>query len=94
MENKYQEALNHISELAEYTRSESSVKPYKDKLQELVDKEISVKPITLEPCHYECSKCYSTILPIGHKRTWYKQFNKYCPNCGQRIDWSEEEWRS
>ena len=54
-------------------------------IEELVDKETPMKP----NYHYDhsCGKCGSQRI---------KDFNdfvneKYCSNCGQKLDWSDED---
>lgn len=61
-----------------------------DRLEMLEKKEIPMKPIAH---HYEeigekpyikysCPKC-------DNKYQLIKNYGKYCPHCGQRLDWSE-----
>lgn len=52
-------------------------------LQELVDKEIPTKPNFNEFSHTECSICNVELYKSNGDR--------YCSNCGQKIDWSDEE---
>lgn len=48
-------------------------------LQELVDKETPMKPVKIfeRVC---CPKCSFPVIIIDN----------YCPNCGQRLDWSDK----
>ena len=50
-----------------------------DLLQELVDKETPTKPYK-DGKKYKCTKC--VIVRVSGNR---------CPNCGQKIDWSDED---
>lgn len=57
-------------------------------LQELVDKETPKK--MTETTSYSTTR--ACLCPICHKR-WSmsnRRKYKYCPNCGQKLDWSEE----
>ena len=83
MSNKYQEALLKLlnslnkSQFIKYGRDCEIV------LQELVDKETPKKTTKEVNEHYDydyyCPNCKGNV----------NRFNKYCKNCGQRIDWSE-----
>lgn len=49
-----------------------------------LEKQISQKPIQDSYCGfvtYECPKCHSEV----------KNGQKYCDDCGQKLDWSDEE---
>lgn len=48
--------------------------------QACVDKQIS-KPLESWGAYQRCLSCGETRIYFGN----------YCPNCGQKIDWSEEE---
>ena len=66
-------------------------KSWVNTLQKLVDKENPMKPIdgmtglTFKDAHKckLCPKCKGKGMAI--KKEW-----KYCPNCGQKLDWSDE----
>lgn len=48
---------------------------------EAIDKQIPKKPIEKSPWVYHCPRCDSQTID--------KKF-KFCPDCGQVLDWSEE----
>ena len=88
--NKYQEALNrikvHVPEYKLINNHIVEVDKHSDlcKLQELVDRETPMKPIELinderSTTHNCCPKCEVEV-----------DF-RYCSDCGQRLDWSDEE---
>lgn len=87
----------------EYRRHlDSSVPFLKDIaiLQELVDKETPMKPIAnklpyevhdgeivTKYYEYNCPKC--NVVLTKKWRHVYIRADKYCPNCGQKLDWSD-----
>ena len=83
MKNKYQEALNKLR----FAVSIAQDLPYKecnelcDIIYELVKKETPMKPLKLSEGDF-CRKCKCEI-PENVEA-------KYCPNCGQKLDWSDE----
>ena len=90
--NKYQEALwNIIQKLNEYSPTDIYGQDWII-IQELVDKATAKKPIEKELWHGgiaskcpECGFCLTnSMLPCD---TQYK----FCPECGQKIDWEETE---
>lgn len=57
--------------------------------QACVNKQIGQKPLVVEeyngewiPIRYSCQQCGGSLC---------NELVYYCPNCGQKIDWSEEE---
>ncbi len=88
--NKYQEALNNVKRV--YIESDHYDEEDIRLLQELVDKATPKKPIEKELWHGgiaskcpECGYCLTnSMLPCD---TQYK----FCPDCGQKIDWEETE---
>lgn len=61
-------------------------------LEELVRRDTPDKPLLVETStdnvhHYECLYCGATIN-IGGSIAYNKAFNKFCRECGQRLDWS------
>ena len=98
--NKYQEALNILKENAyEYAEDTldgeewfldfepmDNVDVVAKPLQELVNKATPMKPIPLfipmTFLPYRCRKCKSLV----NNR---KQKFRYCPHCGQAVDWSD-----
>ncbi len=104
--NKYQEALNSIIWRLTSHEEDLELRPTAKEdiaiLQELVDKETPKKPIekiisdaydydgqgTFKNKIIQCPNCefelYNEYECIDYT------FN-YCPNCGQKIDWSDEK---
>ena len=87
MKNKYQEALINLV----HCKSETKCKECKYKyrctmerdsniLQELVDKETPMKPLKLIEGDF-CRNCKYEIP---------ENVEKYCPHCGQKLDWEVE----
>lgn len=89
--NKYQEALDKIAKHTNNPRSmyfnlgANEPKKYLDLLQELVDKETPKKVLRYKSQVYislpKCPICKT----IPHTCT-----QKYCDECGQALDWSDE----
>ena len=81
--NKYQKALNNVKRV--YVESEHYDEEDIRLLQELVDKATPKKPKRNVACDktnfYYCSKC-NTDVYIGMK---------YCCECGQALDWNDED---
>ena len=89
--NKYQEAYKRLSSKTYQYADTEGVYEDINVLGELVKKETPRKPIEIKykllygwACPH-CASCVSNNKKRGHKDI------KYCPNCGQRIDWGEEE---
>lgn len=51
---------------------------------EAIDKQIPRKPIEKSPWVYHCPNCDSKKV----EETFIERF-RYCPDCGQALDWSE-----
>ena len=97
---KYQKEWNNVKSLAE---TSDYYKEHDDKdielIGELVNKEIPKKPI-LNSNVLECGCCYEELdcdykysYVNGKKETFIIRTNlkyNYCPNCGKKIEWSEE----
>lgn len=98
---KYQEALETIHGFI-LPRTAGKYKFYKsiETIKELVDKEISMKPLInnygvslidkilgVEQT-YTCPRCRNACLEMiaANKRN----INRYCYDCGQKLDWSVE----
>ena len=85
---KYQEALKRLR-TNEYLTSREQRKYY-NLLQELVEKETPMKPksklygITGEGETFMYHYC-----PICGFYSVEKDYANYCPNCGQKLDWSD-----
>ena len=84
--NKYQEALNYLDFYCSVRHTEQQ-----DLLQELVDRETPRKPDEIEHQHFDCNKCKGSIFPLGESKSWHKIFSPYHSQCGQKLDWSDEE---
>lgn len=91
---KYQEALNNVRKFErEHNMSKFGdvvPQPNSDTLQELVDKETPIKPINTVflDTHKNvkvgnCPNCKDDNLHFWHQ--------KYCWNCGQKLDWSDTD---
>ena len=98
---KYQDALNELHKEALWYASEMSgvngsydelEKATNDKvllIQELVDKATPMEVRFIEICafnkrkEYECPKCNVGLNQDVPYEYWY------CPECGQRLDWSD-----
>ena len=93
--NKYQESFNNIVIEAELMAGKCNHDIQKDieTVQELVDKATSTKPnYEGDGCDENGNVIYDTwICPCCETRyeVDYHDY-QYCPNCGQKLDWSEE----
>lgn len=92
--NRYQKAWNNVKSLAE---TSDYYKPYNDDkdiklIGELVEKETPKKPDYEGDGYSDGELVYDTwICPCcgEHYEVDYDKYD-YCPNCGQAIDWGEE----
>lgn len=89
--NKHQEIYDYFWKFYEETPIEGSMlfRHYLDELYELIkehkklkDKETPKKPIHHLIDFYRCVNC-NNIFQNHH-------YEEYCPNCGQKLDWSDE----
>lgn len=90
----YQEALDIINERFDYMNEELHPKKHYQKpqfsldtLQELIDKATPKKVIHMaiddkEADYYYCPNCKADV--------YMDNSYNYCKNCGQALDWSEE----
>jgi hypothetical protein len=81
---KYQEALNNVKRV--YVESDHYDEEDINLLQELVDKATPKKRVYIDTTpsissHFICPVCKTKVSPIG----------LYCDNCGQALDWSDED---
>ena len=83
--NKYQEALNAVEKIFYGTFQGYIDENEVEAIRELVDKATPMKPIA----YSECPVCDENVF-YETKKGNYKCFT-YCTNCGQKIDWSEDE---
>lgn len=91
MKNKYQEAFGDIVDNGvslDYFNDKSVLPQDENPLfivQELVEKETPMKLLKSQFDGYrECGNCNSIVVSTNHV------LPKYCSQCGQRIDWGNE----
>ena len=101
--NKYQKALNTIGDTLTYymvgkdLASLHSVNEIGDSmatLREIVNKETPKKPLDVCTPVVKwglCPVCKGELNKLGGKPNRVFSNQKYCPDCGQALDWSEEE---
>ena len=83
--NKYQEALDRFEEtFRNVTLDDNLTNERRDLIQELIDRETPMKPYY--PTEYPSACCPKCFQNLGD--------NNFCRNCGQRVDWSEENERN
>lgn len=67
---------------------------WKDKAKKYDEKETPKKPIRKRiyyNCHNgECDKTFFYYCPVCNFHSIDKDYANFCPNCGQKIDWSDE----
>lgn len=91
--NKYEEAFSRVKEYLIYTgrNNDISFDEIRD-LQELVNKTIPKKPVYEDlDCYLACPNCWNNIDDLSSVFTDELIQPKYCPRCGQHIDWSKDE---
>ena len=102
--NKYQEALDYLAVSLQVFDETVDDKPYRDELdakretarkelQELVDKATPKKPKIRAFNEAKSWECVNYLTEREACSLCERKFickYKYCPNCGQRIDWSED----
>lgn len=83
---KYEKAYKIATTIVGYTPEE--VNEAKSTLQELVDKETPRK-VLIKGTVIQCPKCFTIFPyvtgPLGPCVT----STEYCPECGQKLDWSD-----
>lgn len=92
--NRYQNALDRLIcnigvAKSNYIKSGKAEEDIKD-IQELVDYQKPMKPILIGDygkIYYELWSCPNCLNKYPSETGEYK----YCPKCGQRIDWDMEE---
>lgn len=90
MENKYQTAFNEIKEhllRRDHWWSTTDRDKYLKTLQELVNREKPMK--VTEKWSDDCPKCGEFMIDTCEYALRNIPFIKYCPHCGQKLDWSE-----
>lgn len=103
--NKYQEALNILKENAyEYAEDTldgeewfldyepmDNVDEVAKPLQELVNKVTPMKPKYMSD-PYGDELLFDTYICLNCEKEYFPQYGYiYCPNCGQKLDWSDCE---
>lgn len=101
--NKYQKALNTIGDTLTYymvgkdLASLHSVNEIGDSmatLREIVNKETPKKPLDVCTPVVKwglCHVCKGELNKLGGKPNRVFSNQKYCPDCGQALDWRDEE---
>lgn len=98
--NKYQEALKFLGEYslgcAVTNHKDDTIKvinDYRQTLQELVDKETPKKPVIrgLSFAMHTCPICDKELIITNDETVIYKTKTNYCDNCGQKLDWSDND---
>ena len=85
--NKYHEALDYLRWIGSDGYYKKKREKSFDILQELIDKETPMKARADSVGCY-CGNC---AYRLGDNNGWTQATVKYCRNCGQALDWSEEE---
>ena len=91
-QNKYQEALDYFLDRddGENVTVTCDWLLYAELLQELVEKETPLKPTNQVVIDFglgNAGNCKACNREVNYQ-------NKYCDNCGKKIDWSDEEWKN
>lgn len=92
--NKYQNALETASLCCLCTDTVEEAHEYLDGLKELVEKATPMKPIYEADGYDENGELiYDTWICPNCDKKYEVDYDEYdhCPNCGQAIDWSDEE---
>lgn len=71
----------------EYINIEKHKEEIIEYLFELIDKETPMKPIIESGMFEVCKNCGEQ----GHRCIDFINEHNYCSNCGQKIDWSDEQ---
>ena len=85
--NEFQKALDYLRWIGGDGYYKKQREKSFDILQELVDKE---KPKKARADSVGCY-CGNCAYRLGDNNGWTQATVKYCGNCGQALDWSEEE---
>lgn len=87
---EYIEALKNSDEILDFYYAEEFIKAFEIAIRAL-EKQIAKRPIIIfKQTHdcvtefkYECHICGNIYIELAPCHEW-------CPNCGQRLDWSDE----
>lgn len=85
--NKYQKAIKRLKTDIDRSSCEYNIDEYIATLQELVDKETPMK--VTEKWSDDCPKCNKFMIDTCEYALHNIPFIKYCPHCGQKLDWSD-----
>ena len=90
--NKYQEALDYAKKHLDSQLDLEKI----EVLQELVDKVTPKKAVKLPEIEYgythECPVCHQYVGTVCESEEGlYVEENEYCCECGQKLDWSDED---
>lgn len=93
---KFQEALDVIARYISDIRrgisrySENIINEKLCHLKELVDKATPKEPIYEDlDCYIACPNCWGRVDDLSSVLTDDLIEPKYCPHCGQKLDWSD-----
>lgn len=79
----YEEAIEILYD----SRLMSYVNEALDKAKEALKKQVSEKPTLVDECSWHCPSCGAEF---EFSDGYYDEFH-YCPNCGQAIQWEDED---
>lgn len=97
--NKYQKALKELCNRCYVESEKCTCHPkykggkcnnnceHKQALQELIDEKIPMK--VTEKWSDDCPKCGKFMIDTCKYALHNIPFIKYCPHCGQKLDWSD-----
>lgn len=89
--NKYQEAFYNVSMGDSFPGAKEQFEKGLEVLRELVEKETPRKPIEIKYKLFYGWACPHCAHDISNNRKRKHQKVQYCPNCGQKLDWGEED---
>jgi uncharacterized Zn finger protein (UPF0148 family) len=88
---------NHadFEEVIEVTKALNLLQEALDKAKKYDEKETPKKPISKRlyyNCHNgECDKTFIHYCPVCNFNSVEKDYANFCPNCGQKLDWSDTD---
>ena len=91
--NKYQDSLDNFVKALSHFTNFKSIHDWKSDLQELIDK-VTPKAPNFEHSGQRSPDGVSVIMFFKYNcpccKSRISRIDKFCPECGQAIDWSEE----
>ncbi len=84
-----EEAIKDIKENIQPSVGGKSLEMAIEALEKQIPKKPYIQQIEVYDC-YECPNCDSFLGYVSECKEEYYQ-NNYCPECGQSIDWGNEE---